>query len=125
MLTCRTYVVDDDAAIRDAMQLELRSYGIDAQAFTSGLEFLAGIDALEPGCVLLDLTLPGDGLATLRKLIAHPSRFRAVIITGQAEEDQVKRAVDLGAVTCLRKPFPAETLIEAINEACAQIGQTK
>ena len=96
------FVVDDDAAVRKGLVRLLKSAGYHAQPFASADEFLAGWQKNPaPGCVLLDLMLPGmDGLQLQRALQRSPHTIPIIFITGQATSASVS-AMKAGAVDFL------------------------
>jgi two-component system, LuxR family, response regulator FixJ len=120
----RVYLVDDDEAVRRSASFMLRSSGFTVRTFASGVEFLEVADALEPGCILLDVRMPGiDGLEVQRKLrergIAHP----VVVITGHGDVAIAVQAMKAGAVDFIEKPFEKSVLIEAIGAGYSRLAE--
>lgn len=110
------YIVDDDSMVRRALYFLLTSAGFTARSFASGEDFLAEIDHLKPGCVLLDLRMPGmDGLNVMELMGSRIRRFPVVMITGHGEIDVAVRAMKMGATDFLEKPFTDEALINALT----------
>lgn len=112
------YIVDDDAAIRRSMALMLDAAGIRNRAFSSGDEFLAETDSLPPGTVLLDIRMPGtDGLEVLETLRRRDIIWPVIVMTGHGDVPMAVRAIRLGAIDFLEKPFREEDLEAALGAA--------
>jgi RNA polymerase sigma factor (sigma-70 family) len=113
------FVVDDDPAVRNAIVRLLKSAGYRAQPYPSADEFLAGrMSDPAPGCVLLDLMLPGiDGLQLQRALQASPHSIPIIFITGHGNIPASVSAMKAGAVDFLTKPFRDDDLLRAVDEA--------
>ncbi|QDM41804.1 response regulator [Altererythrobacter sp. TH136] len=112
----QVYIVDDDSMVRRALYFLLASAGFAARSFASGEDFLAELDYLEPGCVLLDLRMPKiDGLNVLESMGSRSRRFPVVMITGHGEIDVAVRAMKMGATDFLEKPFTDEALISVLT----------
>ncbi|VVS96648.1 response regulator [Rhizobium sp. EC-SD404] len=112
------HVVDDDAAVLDALGIILRMEGYEVQGFESGDAFVRAIAHRFPDCLLLDVHMPGrSGLDILRVL--EQSRFPApvIVITGQGDIPMAVQAVKLGALDFLEKPFDVDRLIERVRQA--------
>ena len=118
MHTGVVYVVDDDAAIREALSSLVRSVGLEVEAFGSADEFLAGPRTAEPACLVLDVRLPGaDGLALQHELSKRARPIPIVFITGHGDIRMSVRAMKAGAVEFLAKPFRGLELLDAIAQA--------
>src|SRR5919108_2793788 len=112
------FVVDDDAAMREALQRLLRSVGLRVATFASAREFLQHRDADVPGCVVLDVRLPGlSGLDLQRELAAAQLDLPIIFITGYGDIPMTVRAMKAGAVEFLTKPFRDQDLLDAIQQA--------
>jgi two-component system response regulator FixJ len=112
------HVVDDDAAVLDALGVILRMEGYEVECFGSGDAFVRGVALGAPDCVILDVHMPGrSGLDILRVL--DKSRFPApvIIITGQGDIPMAVQAVKSGAVDFLEKPFEVDILLERVRQA--------
>jgi FixJ family two-component response regulator len=114
-------VVDDDASVCRAMKRLIRSLGMNAEAFTSGKEFLDFLEAMpsfHPDCVILDVQMPGmSGLEVQEQLIQSSPSLPVIFITAHDEVGVRERALALGALAFLRKPFNDELIIETLNAA--------
>jgi FixJ family two-component response regulator len=111
-------IVDDDASVRQSTDRLIRSLGYRTQVFATGQEFLSSGAAESAACALLDVRMPGmDGLEVQRSLAERGSRVPIVFLTGQASDEEERRARTAGAVEFLRKPVRQTSLREAIESA--------
>src|SRR5918994_2677318 len=112
------FVVDDDAAVRDALKLLLRSVGHAVETFGSGQEFLDGYNDDRAGCLVLDIRMPGmSGLELQQKLNERHSILPIIFITGHGDVPMAVEAMQAGAVDFIQKPFRDQDLIDRINQA--------
>lgn len=113
------FVVDDDEDVRTALARLLRSAAYEASTFSSGAEFLASHESERPGCVILDLSMPGfDGLAVQKALLSGDCPSRPVIfLTANGSIGTSVRALKSGAVNFLVKPVEESELFAAVDEA--------
>jgi two-component system, LuxR family, response regulator FixJ len=112
------FVVDDDSGVRDAVRLLLRSVGLPARAFSSAAEFLEEFDPDAPGCLVLDLRMPGmSGRELQKRLLEMGSRVPIIFVTAHGDVPTAVDAVKDGAVDFIQKPFPDQKLLDMINEA--------
>lgn len=112
------FVVDDDAAVRDAIKDLLESVGMRVQTFVSGAEFLARTPVDAPRCLILDVRLPGmSGLEFQRHLNAIGTDIPIIFITGHGDIPITVQAMKAGAVDFLTKPFRDQELLDAIHKA--------
>lgn len=110
------YVVDDDPAVRDWADLVCEDIGIACRAFAGGDEFLAALDELPPGCILLDMRMPRpNGLAVQAELSRRGSRMPVIAMTGYGDVDVAVQSMKLGALDFLEKPFDRRVLGEALE----------
>lgn len=113
------YIVDNDLMVCDSLRFLLSTLGVDGRVFKSGSEFIAASASLPPGCLLLDISMPGeDGFAVLRRIQEYPRRFGTIVISGSEDALDIKLAFALGASLWLEKPFTDVALIEAMRTAC-------
>jgi FixJ family two-component response regulator len=111
-------VVDDDEGFRDALQLFLRTFAFQVEAFASGEEFLRSNRLGAVGCVILDLAMPEmSGLEVQEQLAARSSRIPIVFVTAHRDEYLRQRASAAGALAVLRKPVDHEEIIRLVREA--------
>jgi len=112
------FVIDDDAAVREALQSLLRSVGLRATTFASAREFLTSRRPDAPACLVLDVRLPGlSGLDLQRELAAAAIDLPIIFITGHGDIPMTVQAMKAGAVEFLTKPFRDQDLLDAIAQA--------
>jgi RNA polymerase sigma factor (sigma-70 family) len=112
------YVVDDDQAIRHAMELLMRSVGLNYEIFHSGDEFLSKHTNDRAGCLVLDIRMPGlGGLELQEKLNDIGSTLPIIFITGHGDVPMAVEAMQKGAVDFIQKPFRDQELLDRIGEA--------
>jgi FixJ family two-component response regulator len=112
------FLVDDDASVREAVDDLLTSVGVDVRAFGSIQEFLQSRRPDVPGCIVLDVRLPGtSGLEFQRGLAESGIRLPIIFISGHGDIDMSVRAMKLGAVEFLTKPLREQELLDAIQVA--------
>jgi two-component system response regulator FixJ len=112
------FIVDDDAAVRDALKLLLRSVGQAVETFGSAQEFLDAYSEDRPGCLVLDIRMPGmSGLELQQKLNEKHSILPIIFITGHGDVPMAVEAMQAGAVDFIQKPFRDQDLIDRINQA--------
>jgi FixJ family two-component response regulator len=112
------FVVDDDPSIREALTSLLRSVGLGVETFGSAREFLNGQRPDAPGCLVLDVRLPGlSGLDLQRELATAQIDIPIIFLTGHGDIPMTVRAMKAGAVEFLTKPFRDQDLLDAIQQA--------
>lgn len=112
------FVIDDDAAMRDSLQSLVRSVGLDVQSFGSAREFLQSKRPDAPGCLVLDVRLPGEsGLDLQHELARSKIHLPIIFITGHGDIPMTVRAMKAGAIEFLSKPFRGQDLLDAIRLA--------
>jgi FixJ family two-component response regulator len=115
------YVVDDDAAVREALSSLIRSIGLEIETFPSADAFLAHAVSERPSCLVLDVRLPGlSGLELQRELAGRDRALPIIFITGHGDIPMSVRAMKAGAVEFLSKPFDDADLIAAIHVSLAR-----
>jgi FixJ family two-component response regulator len=115
------FVVDDDASVREAIRSLIMSVGLHVEAFETARDFLRSKLLDAPGCVVLDVRLPGlSGLDLQRELAAHAVKLPIIFITGHGDIPMSVRAMKAGAVEFLTKPFRDQDLLDAIQQALAR-----
>lgn len=112
------YVVDDEPTVGTALQRLLRSVGLKVQTFTSAQEFLDANTPDVPGCLVLDVRMPGmSGLEVQQRLAAAGISLPVIFLTGHADIEMTVRAMKAGAIEFLTKPFHEQELLDAIQSA--------
>jgi FixJ family two-component response regulator len=115
------FVVDDDPAVREALQGLLRSVGLRVELFNSVPAFLAAKKPDVPSCLVLDVRLPGkSGLEFQDELRTANISLPLIFITGHGDIRMSVRAMKAGAVEFLTKPFRDQELLDAIQSAIAR-----
>jgi len=115
------YVIDDDASVRSALKSLIRSVGLEVEVFGSGPEFLEFQRPDVPGCLVLDVRLPGiSGLDFHRTLVKSGNLLPVIFITAHGDVPMSVRAMKAGAVEFLTKPFRDQDLLDAIQLALDQ-----
>ena len=119
------FVVDDDVSVREALRNLLRSVGLKVEAFSTAQDFLSSKSS-GPGCLVLDVRLPGlSGLDLQRQLVETNREIPIVFITGHGDIPMSVRAMKAGAVEFLAKPFRDQDLLDAVRQAIDRDQQTR
>ncbi len=117
------HLVDDEEAIRKSVGFMLRTNGYKVQTWDSGEAFLKMARAVDPGCVVLDVRMPGmDGLTVQRELRARGVALPVIVITGHADIGLAVQAMKAGAIDFIEKPFEKSVLLGAVDAALDRIG---
>ncbi len=112
------HVVEDDEPMRDSLVELLEEAGYTVRAYARAQDLLARGSAIEPGCVVSDVRMPGmDGLTLLQRLRASGSALPLMLMTGHGDISMAVTAMKAGAVDFLEKPFEADALLTAIGAA--------
>jgi len=112
------FVIDDDGSIREALKDLLESVGLRVETFASAPEFLQSRHSDVPGCLVLDIRLPGlSGLDLQREMADANIQTPIIFITGHGDIPMTVRAMKAGAVEFLTKPFRDQDLLDAIQQA--------
>jgi FixJ family two-component response regulator len=120
------FVVDDDAAMRRSLENLLRSVGLRVESFASAREFLSGKRPEMPGCLVLDVRLPGASGLDLQKSMAEADmEIPIIFITGHGDIPMSVQAMKAGAVGFLTKPFRDQDLLDAIHQAVERDRKTR
>lgn len=114
------HLVDDDDSVRRSVGFMLKTSGFKVHSYPSGTELLKEAKSLEPGCILLDIRMPGmDGLEVQQALHDRGVSLPVVIMTGHGDVPLSVRAMKAGAVDFIEKPFEREVLLSAMNTGFA------
>ncbi len=112
------YIVDDDDALRDSIKELLESVNLKTKLFCSAVDFLSYYQDDYPGCLVLDIRLAKmSGLVLQRVLNEKKSKIPIVIITGHADVALAVDVMKAGAIDILQKPYQAQVLLDAVNNA--------
>lgn len=115
------HVVDDDVDLQTAVTRLLRAAGYDVRCYASAGEFFVAPFDGRPGCLLLDVRMPGPGgLEIQEALVRMAWQLPIVFMSGYADTQTTVRAIKAGAVDFLAKPVPRDTLLEAVRNALAR-----
>src|SRR6202048_4683575 len=115
------FIVDDDEAVRNSLRLLVKSVGLTAVALVSAQEFLTSYDPQQPGCLVLDVRMPGmSGLELQQRLNLRGAVIPVIFITGHGDVPMAVEAMQQGAFDFLQKPFRDQDLIDRIQRALAK-----
>ena len=115
------YVVEDDEAVRDSLELLLKSDGKPVKTFESANAFLKDYSDKMAGCIVLDIRMPGmDGMELQKKLNEKHSILPIIFVTGHGDVPMAVDAMKEGAVDFIQKPYREEALLEKIEAALEQ-----
>jgi FixJ family two-component response regulator len=112
------FVVDDDPSMRRSLDTLLRSVGLDVQLYSSAQEFIPAKRPDVPGCIVLDVRLPGmSGLTFQEELAKTGVALPVIFVTGHGDVPMTVRAMKAGAIEFLTKPFDDQVLLDAVHAA--------
>jgi RNA polymerase sigma factor (sigma-70 family) len=112
------FVVDDDEEVRSALKLLFESVGLPVICYPSALAYLEQFNESLPGCLVVDIRMPGmSGLDMQEKLAERPIHPPVIIITGHGDVPMAVRAVQAGAVNFIEKPFRDQILLDSVHRA--------
>ncbi|RKY07145.1 MAG: DNA-binding response regulator [Planctomycetota bacterium] len=112
------FIVDDNEEVLKSLGKLIEAAGFNVRTFASGQEFLESSDFSSPGCLVLDVRMPGmSGLKLQNKLAEHRSQLPIIFITGHGDVSTAIEAFKGGAVDFIEKPFSEQKLLDSINKA--------
>ena len=112
------FVVDDDRAMRDSLRWLLESIGLTVRTYATAAEFLREHQPSQPGCLVLDVRMPGmSGLDLQAELVRRGAELPTIVVTGHAEVAMAVRAVKAGAIDFIEKPFSDQLLLDRVRQA--------
>jgi two-component system response regulator FixJ len=115
------HVIDDDEAMRDSLDYMLEAASLPVKTYGSADEFLAELAALDPGCIITDVRMPGlNGLELIGVLAERGVTHPVIVITGHGDVAMAVEAMRAGAFDFLEKPFEHEALLSSIRLALSQ-----
>ncbi len=124
--TPTVFVVDDDNAVRNSLRLLLKSVGLASQPLGSAAEFLETYRPSQPGCLVLDVRMPGmSGLELQRELNVRGATIPVIFITGHGDIPMAVEAMQQGAFDFLAKPFRDQELIDRVQRALSKDATTR
>lgn len=119
------YVIDDEREVRVSLSFMLKTFAISSRPFASAEDFLAELPQLRPGCVVVDVRMPSkDGISMLTEMASAGVRWPAIVISGHAEVPTAVRAMKLGAIEFLEKPFTEQDLMAALERGFEHLSRT-
>lgn len=117
-LPTTVFVIDDDEAIRDSLRLLLKSVGLPVRTYASAQEFLPAYGPNQPGCLVVDIRMPGmSGLELQQHLNLHGATIPLIFITGHGDIPMAVEAMQHGAFDFLQKPFRDQDLLDRVQRA--------
>ena len=120
LATAIVHIVDDDESLRTALMRLLRASGYEVRTYASAGDFLLNKPENAPGCMILDVRMPGPSGFELQEAIAKLDESLPIIfLTGRGDIPMSVRAIKAGAVDFLTKPVRRETLLQAVRTALA------
>ena len=126
MTQATVFVVDDEEAVRDSLQWLLESSGLKVALFDSAEAFLQGYDPAQPGCLVVDVRMPGmSGLELQEKLAELHFSIPVIFITGHGDVPMAVQAVKHGAADFLEKPFNDKELLQIVQRCLEQDRQQR
>ena len=115
------YVVDDEPDVRDIVAKLVESVGLTAKVFSAAQDFLSSYDGSRPGCVVLDVRMPGmTGIEALTRFAERNVRLPVIMLTGYGDVPTAVRSLKRGAVDFIQKPFNPQFLLERIQASIAE-----
>jgi FixJ family two-component response regulator len=112
------YIVDDDPDMLDSLRWLMKTVGLRAETYSSAASFLRDFAPNGPGCLILDVRMPGtSGLDLFEQLVARGEGMPAIFITAYADVPMAVRAMKSGAVEFVEKPFNRQTLLDKVQRA--------
>lgn len=120
------FIVDDDEAVRSSVRFLIRSVGLQAQVYPSAQDFLAAYDRRHPGCLLLDVRMPGmSGLELQQELNRRGATIPVVFISGHGDVPMAVEAMQQGAFDFLQKPFRDQDLLDRVQRALVRDAESR
>jgi len=120
------FIVDDEEAVRGSIEMLVRSLSLRAETFATAQEFLDDFDAAQPGCIVLDVRMPGmSGLELQEELAAMGATIPIIFITAHGDVPMAVSALKGGAMDFIQKPFRDQDLIDKIQAALGQDAEAR
>lgn len=126
MTDATVFVVDDDQAVRDSLQQLLQAVGLRVQTYASARDFLLAYRPDTPGCLVLDIRMPGmGGLDLQAQLIEQGVQLPIIFLTGHGDVPAAVRALKAGAMDFLQKPVNSQSLLDLVQQAIRRDGEAR
>lgn len=120
------FIIDDDQEVRNALQLLMESVGLQVECFESAQSYLDQFNPEKPGCLVLDVRMPGMGGLDLQARLANERLCPPIIIvTGHGDVPMAVRAVQAGAMNFIEKPFNDQALLDSVYRAIEKDAQQR
>lgn len=120
------FVVDDDDALRKSLRRMLKSVDLPVETYPNAQAFLEAYDPARPGCLVLDVKMPGlSGLELQEELARLDRRIPVIMISAHGDVEMTVRAMKRGAVDFLKKPYRGKVLLERVRQALALDGRLR
>jgi FixJ family two-component response regulator len=115
-MSANIYIVDDDESVCRALKTLLMTYDFEVKTFNSAQHFFDTVSNDDPGCLLLDIHMPGaDGWEVQKKILSSGSKRPIIFISAEKLDNAADHALKVGAVGFLQKPVNGQTLVDLIN----------
>lgn len=125
-MEAKVCIVDDDTAVRESLEWLIESVNLPVQTFSNGMEFLDSTALFEPGCVVLDIRMPGlSGLDVFEEMKSRSSLLPIIFLTGHGDVHLAVRAMKAGAFDFIEKPFNDQNLLELVQKAIESDKETR
>ncbi|MHC4697717.1 MAG: response regulator transcription factor, partial [Planctomycetota bacterium] len=112
------YIVDDNTDFRESLRALMESAGLTTETYAGAQDFLDGYNATRPGCMVLDIQMPGmNGLDLQEKLAKEGIHIPVIVLSAHGNVEKAVRAMKTGAVDFIRKPYEAEALMDRVWHA--------
>jgi FixJ family two-component response regulator len=120
------FIVDDDDAVRESLEFLMKSINQPAESYASAKDFLAAYHPDKPGCLLLDIRMPGmSGIELQEELKRREAHIPIIFITGHGDVPMAVKAIQAGAADFIQKPFRDQELIDRIREVLVDDAQER
>ena len=126
MSAATVFVVDDDQAVRDSLRQLLQAVGLRVQTYASAQDFLSAYRPDTPGCLVLDIRMPGmGGLDLQSQLVQQGVRLPIIFLTGHGDVPAAVQALKAGAMDFLQKPVNSQSLLDLVQQAVRRDGEAR
>ncbi|MCP4709504.1 MAG: response regulator transcription factor, partial [Planctomycetes bacterium] len=120
------FVIDNDQAVREGLSLLIKSVGLNVETYSSAQEYLEAFNPSRPGCLVLDVRMPGmSGLELQETLHRRNVKIPIIMISGHGDVPMAVQTVKMGAVDFIEKPFRDQVLLDRIQKAIFKDSETR